>query len=110
MRCNLRRRDSEGDIMRKYHKSNWGDCIVTDDIVFSESMTQEEFARLYNFEWNDGRIVSMGDSEMEYVVEVKGRFVITGLNVDVWDATIFEDIEGFVWESYAHLIKERKQS
>jgi hypothetical protein len=91
--------------MRKYHKTNLGDYRISDDIEFSESMTPREFNATYGQAWDDGRYVGFGTSEMQYVTEIDGRFVITGLNdgrVDCWAATIFVDIEGYVWEADSH--------
>jgi hypothetical protein len=89
--------------MRKYHESNMGNMLSSsEDISFSESMTTQEFEAAYGQAWDDGRSVALGDSDMEYCDEVGGVFVITGMNdgrVDVWTATRFIDIEGYVWES-----------
>lgn len=89
--------------MRKYHKSNLGKMLSSfEDIDFSRSMTAEEFTDTYGQEWDEGRSVALGDSDMEYCEEIDGVFIVTGLNdgrVDIWTATRFIDIEGYVWES-----------
>jgi hypothetical protein len=98
--------------MRKYHGSNLGLMLSSfEDVSFQESMTAAEFEAVYGQAWDDGRSVALGDSDMEYCDEVGGVFVITGMNdgrVDVWTATRFIDIEGFVWEADNYAEKEEE--
>ena len=88
--------------MRKYHGSNLGDYRISDDIEFSESMTPQDFYQTYGRAWDDGRNVALGDGDITYCVEIDGTFLLTGMNdgrIDCWQATIFADIEGYVWEA-----------